>query len=97
VFSSEGARRVLGDGAKDLTDDERALLMAFARVDAASGVGLDEEARAVLGELEAGLEGYDADELAQAIDHMVNAQPGKGRRLDWPELDRPKRKKSSCK
>lgn len=97
VFSSEGARRVLGDGGKDLTDDERALLMAFAQVDVSSGVKLDEEARAVLSELQAGLEDYDADELTQAIDQMVKAKPSKGQQLDWSELKRSRRKKSPRK
>jgi hypothetical protein len=87
VLSPDGARRLL-EGREDLTDDERALLLALASVDAEVGRSLDENERAALDELKAQMEGYDADELAQAVQHMVTAKPRKGRRLKWPALKR---------
>jgi len=87
VLSPGGARRLL-EGREDLTDDERALLLALASVDAEAGRSLDENERAALDELKAQMEGYDAEELAQAVQHMVTAKPRKGRRLKWPALKR---------
>ncbi len=94
VLSPDGARRLL-EGREDLTDDERALLLALASVDAEVGGSLDEKERAALDELKAQMEGYDADELAQAVQHMVTAKSRKGRRLKWPKLKRGRDKRST--
>lgn len=48
VFHPGGARRLLEGGGEDLTDDERALLLALLGVDAEAGRSLDEEERAAL-------------------------------------------------
>ncbi len=79
---------LLKEGGEGLTDDEQALLLALLSVDAKAGENLDEEQRAVLDELRAQLEGYDADDLARAAKHVVKAKPRKGRKLEWPELKR---------
>jgi hypothetical protein len=94
VLSPGGARRLL-EGREDLTDDERALLLALASVDAEAGRSLDENERAALDELKAQMEGYDAEELAQAVQHMVTAKPRKGHRLKWPALKRGHGKRSA--
>ena len=94
VLSPDGARRLL-EGREDLTDDERALLLALASVDAEVGGSLDEKERAALDELKAHMEGYDAEELAQAVQHIVTAKPRKGRRLKWPALKRGRGKRSA--
>jgi hypothetical protein len=87
VLSPDGARRLL-EGEQGLTDDERALLLALVGVDAETGRQLDGNERAALDELKAQMEGYDAEELAQAVKHIVTAKPRKGRKLKWPKLKR---------
>jgi hypothetical protein len=67
----------------------------LASVDAEAGRSLDENDRAALDELKAQMEGYDAEELAQAVQHMVTAKPRKGRRLKWPTLKRGRGRRSA--
>lgn len=83
VLGSEGVRRLLKNGGKKLTDDERALLLALIEADAAH---LNEDEQAALDQMRAQLEDYDAEELSRAVDHMVTAKPRRGRKLKWPEL-----------
>jgi len=94
VLSPGGARRLL-EGREDLTDDERALLLVLAGVDAETGRSLDENERAALDELRAQMEGYDAEELVQAVKHMVTAKSRKGHRLKWPALKRGRGRRSA--
>jgi hypothetical protein len=86
-LSPGGARRLLED-VEGLSDDERALLLALVGVEAEAGGSLSETERAALDELKAQMEGYDAEELAQAVKHMVTAKPRKGPKLKWPKLKR---------
>jgi hypothetical protein len=83
VLRPGGIQKLLAGGGKKLTDDERALLLALAGVDADS---LSEQEREALDKLRAQVKGYDTDELAQAVEHMVKAEPVEGRKLEWPEL-----------
>ena len=85
VLQPDGVKRLLEGGGEEMTDDERALLLALIGVDADS---LDESERAALDKLKEQVEGYDADELAQAVEHMVTAKPRWTRRLKWPKLKR---------
>lgn len=94
VFRPGGARRLL-EGKEGLTDDERALLLALAGVDAEAGKGLDQQERAALDKLKAQVEGYDAEELARAVEHMVTAKPREDQKLEWPELRRGQGKHSA--
>lgn len=86
VLNPNGARKLLEGGMEELSDDERALLLAMMGVEAETGKDLGEEARAAMEALGAQLEGYDADELAQAVKHMVSAEPRGDRELEWPDL-----------
>ena len=95
VFRPDGARRLLEVG-EGLTDDERALLLAVIGADAEAGRGLDEDERTALDKLKAQVEGYDTQELAQAVKHMVTAKPRKGHKLRWPELKRGRGGRSAC-
>jgi hypothetical protein len=96
VLRPEGLRRLLEEGGgEDLTDDERALLLALIGADAEIGRSLSEEELAALEKLREQVEGYDAEELAQAIKHMVRSQSREGRRLKWPELKWGHRKRRS--
>ena len=93
VFRAGGDRRLVEDGA-DLTDDERALLLAMIGVDAEMGRSLGEKERAALDKLKAQVQGYDTDDLAQAVKHVVTAKPQEGKKLEWPELRRARGKRS---
>jgi len=96
VFQPGGASRLLKDSG-DMTADERALLLALIGVDAEVGRGLEDRDRAALDELKAQVEGYDADELTQAVKHMVKAKPRDSQQLEWPDLKRGRGKRSSTK
>jgi len=97
VFRKGSAGRILAIESTGLSNDDRALLVALGRVEAASGVELSAEDETVLKELEGQLTGYDAEELARAVTHVVTTKPRKGRKLDWGELKRLLRKKPSVK
>ena len=94
VFRSGAARRLLEDGGKDLSDDERALLLVLAEVEADR---LTERERAALEKLKAQVEGYDAQELSRAVTYMVTAEPKEGTKLEWPELKKRSRSKKTPK
>ena len=66
--------------------DERALLLALIGVEAEAGRNFSEGERAAIDKLEDRVEGYDADDLAQAVKHLVTAKPRKERELEWPDL-----------
>lgn len=92
VFRPGAARRLLEDGGKDLSDDERALLLALAEVEADR---LTERERAALEKLKAQIKSYDTEELSHAVAHMVTAQPKEGAKLGWPELKKRSRAKKT--
>lgn len=88
VLSPNGIRKLLDDKGESLTDDERALLLALLSVDAETGGTLTGQDRSAMDELMAGLEGYDAGELARAVKQLVTAKSRQDRKLEWPELKR---------
>ncbi|MEE8390395.1 MAG: hypothetical protein V3S14_06310 [Anaerolineae bacterium] len=93
VFNPEGIRRLLAEGGgEDLNDDERALLLAMVGADTETGIELTEEERAALDKLRGQVEGYDADDLAQAVRQMVTSKPRDSRKLKWPKVKLPKLK-----
>jgi hypothetical protein len=94
VLRPEGVRRLLEGRGDDLTDDERVLLLAFLEVD---GNKLDAQERAALDKLKAQVEDYDADDLVQAVQHMVKAEPVEERQLEWPELKSRRRRRTKKK
>jgi hypothetical protein len=94
VFRSGGASRLLEDSGEDMTDDERALLLAMIGVDTEAGRSLEESEHAALDRLKAQVEDYDADELAQAVKHIVTAKPRESRKLEWPKLKRGRSRRS---
>lgn len=85
IFRSCAVRKLLEDGGKDLSDDERALMVVLAEVEAER---LTEKERAVLEKLKAQVEEYDVEELSRAVTYMVTAEPKEGTKLEWPELKR---------
>ena len=85
VFNPKGVKKLLRGGGKKLTDDERALLVAMAEVEAGN---LSEDEREAVEKLRGQVQEYDPDELSRAVEHMVSAKAKKGRKLKWPELKR---------
>lgn len=94
VFSPGGASRLLEGSGEDMTDDERALLLAMIGVDAEAGKSLEASEHAALDRLKAQVEDYDADELARAVKHIVTAKPRESRKLKWPKLRRGRSRRS---
>jgi hypothetical protein len=94
ILRPEGIQKLLQGGGKKLTDDERALLLALAEVDADS---LSEEERAALEKLKTQVKGYDTEKLAQAVEHMVTAEPVAGKKIEWPELKGRRKRRRSAK
>jgi hypothetical protein len=92
IFRPEGVKKLLKGGGKRLTDEERALLVAMAELEADS---LNDQEREAMEKLRGQVEGYDADELSRAVEHMVSAKAKKGRKLKWPDLKRRRRRQSS--
>jgi hypothetical protein len=90
VFHPGGVSRLLDSRGEDMTDDERALLLALIGVDTQAGRSLTEQDHAALDRLKAQVQDYDADALSQAIRHIVTAKPREDRKLEWPELRRGK-------
>ena len=85
VFNPKGVKKLLRGGGKKLTDEERALIVAMAEVEAAN---LSEDEREAVEKLRDQVEDYDPDELSRAVEHMMSAKAKKGRKVKWPELKR---------
>ena len=86
VLRSDGIQKLLEGGVDNLSNDERALLLALIGAEAESGRELSEEERSAMKSLADRIEGYDAGDLARAVEHMVKAKTKEGEKLDWPDL-----------
>ena len=95
IFHPGGVSQLLDSHGKDMTDDERALLLALIGVEAQAGQSLTEQDHVALDRLKAQVQDYDADALSQAIAHVVTAKPSEDRKLEWPELRRAKDRDSA--
>lgn len=91
VFRSSAVRKLLEDGGKNLSDDERALLLVLAEVEADH---LTEKERAALEKLRVQVKNYDTEELSRAVAYMVTAKPKEDTKLEWPELRQRSRSRS---
>jgi hypothetical protein len=85
LMSAGKARWLLDGGIEELSEEERALLLAIVSLEVGSGRTLtEEESKALNGILARA--GADGAEIAQAVKHMLEAKPNKDARLDWSEL-----------
>ena len=82
LFASGKAKWLL-ENARQLTIEQRALLLAMVDLDVKAGRKLSPEEKAALDELAAQVEGYDPTEIERAVRHMVNAK-SKRKVVDWP-------------
>jgi len=90
VLSPEGAREILENAGEKLGEDEKALLFALIGVEEGN---LDADDQAAMEKLKERLEGYDVDELLQAVRHMKTATPNRESKLEWPDIDLESHKK----
>ncbi len=78
----EMIRRLL-ERLPDLSEDERALLLALTQLDQEIGRALSPEEQQLLQRLAASLEGYDPEEIRAAIRHVVQSRSQRPRE-PWP-------------
>ena len=82
LFVSGKAKWLL-DHARELTPDQRALLLAVANFEQSQGRKLTAEDRTAIDRLIEMQEGYDPSEIEQAVQHMIQAKT-KRKVVDWP-------------
>jgi hypothetical protein len=92
LMVSGKARWLLEGGIDELSEGERALLLALARLEADTGREVTEEEKKALDEM-IERSGSDGDDIARAVKHMVEAKASNNRRLDWSALTRRIRRK----
>ncbi len=78
-----GKAKWLLDHARELTPDQRALLIAVADLEERQGRKLSDEERKAIDKLVAMQEGYDPSEIEKAVQHMTQAK-AKTKVTDWP-------------
>ncbi len=88
VFRPEKARWLREEGGKELTDGQRALLLAMAKLEQELGRELSTEEQAALQALGAQMEAIDPATIAEAVRQMVEAPADPARKTSWPELKR---------
>ncbi len=87
LMASGKARWLLEGGIDELDEGERALLLALANLEEGTGRTITPEEREALDRI-AERSANDADDISQAIKHMVEAKAKKTGRLDWSALKR---------
>ncbi len=87
ICNPEGVSRLLAEGGgENLNDDERALILALIGIATETGSELTEKEQAAMDKIKAQVEGYDPDELTQAVQRMVTSRPRESRKLKWPKM-----------
>ncbi len=86
VFNPGQADWVQRKAAKDLNEDQRALLLAMVQLEAEIGHELPPNERSAMDALVGQLDGFDAKEIQDAIAKMVNQPADPNRKTSWSEL-----------
>lgn len=86
VFNPGQADWVKDKAADHLDEDQRALLLALAQLEAEIGRDLSAEERSAMASLGQQLEGFDPSDLQKAIHQMVNQPADPDRQTSWTEL-----------
>jgi len=92
VFNPGQADWVREKAADDLDKDQRALLLALAQLEAATGRDLSPDERSAMESLAGQLEGFDPQEIESAIAEMVNQPADPKRKTTWGEIKKRLRK-----
>ena len=82
LFAAGKAKWLL-DHARELTPDQRALLLAVADLEQGRGRRLSVEEQKAIDTLVEMQEGYDPSEIERAVQHMIRAKT-KHKVVDWP-------------
>ncbi|MFP4343136.1 MAG: hypothetical protein ACLFU8_00455 [Anaerolineales bacterium] len=88
LFRSGKAQWLQKAGQCDLDDDQRALLLALTQLEASLGHELSSEESEAMETLSGGMEGFDAQEIKQAIQRVVDTPADPRRTTSWSELKR---------
>lgn len=86
VFNPGKADWIREEGVQDLDRDQKALLLALAQLEAEMGRELSDDERAAIESLSDQLEGFDPQEIKQAVHQMVNRPADPRRKVSWSEL-----------
>jgi len=86
VFNPGQADWVEKKAAKDLDKDQRALLLAMAQLEAVIGHELGPDERRAIESLAGQLDGFDVQEIQEAIAKMVHQPADPNRTTSWSEL-----------
>ena len=86
VLNSGQAVWVERKAAKDLDRDQRALLLAVAQLEVEIGHELSPGERSAIESLAGQLDGFDAQEIQNAIAKVVNQPADPNRQTSWSEL-----------
>jgi hypothetical protein len=85
ILTPEGAHKLLESNPEDLSNEERALLLALISAETETGRDLSQEEQAAVNRLREQL-GDDAKALIEAVKQMVTAETKEAPALDWSEL-----------
>lgn len=78
-----GKAKWLLENASKLSADQRALLLAVANLELSTGRQLTDEEHLAIDELAKAQDGYDPQEIENAVQHMIKAS-AKGKGVEWP-------------
>ncbi|HNT76221.1 MAG TPA: hypothetical protein PKH77_14490 [Anaerolineae bacterium] len=90
LFNPGKAQWLQEKGSKALDNDQQALLLAMAQLEAKLGRDLTAEEATALESLSAHMDGFDPQQIADAVQQMINAPADPKRKTAWPELKRHK-------
>ncbi len=90
LFNPGKARWLHDKGGKALDEDQQGLLLALAQLETELGRELSAEESQALEALTSHMEGFNPDQITQAIRDMVQKPADPNRRTAWPELKRHK-------
>jgi len=90
VFNPGKAQWLREEGAQELDDNQQALLLALAQLEAELGRELSEEERTALETLSSQMHGFSPENIVEAVHKMVQQPADPARKTVWPELKRHK-------
>ena len=90
VFNPGKAQWLREEGTEELDDNQQALLLALAQLEAELGRELSEEETAALETLSSQMHGFSPQSIAEAVHKMVQQPADPARKTSWPELKRHK-------
>lgn len=90
LFNPGKARWLREKGGDTLDEDQQALLLALAQLESELGRELSEEESAALESLSSHMEGFNPQQILDAVHQMVQKPADPSKKTSWPELKRRK-------